>query len=118
MIESTTTTDSPLSDTIHKYTAQTDECVRRHPASAVLFALGAGLLIGLIVRGLRPDPTPRQRLTRLLEEFESRLRGVVEPAVEKAGALAHEGVDALQHGEARVEQLVRGAGQRVRKLFS
>jgi hypothetical protein len=102
--------------------AEVDAYVRRNPATALLVAVGAGLAIGLIVRALQPEPSPRQRAFRLLEDLEDRLRDAVSPAVGKAGALAQGGVEALQHGvqrgEARLERLLHNASKRFRKLLS
>ena len=63
--------------------AEVDQCVRRNPATAILVALGAGLAIGLIVRALRPEPTPQYRVARLLEDLEDRLRDVTGPSSAK-----------------------------------
>ena len=102
---------------------QVDQCVRNNTLSALAVALGTGLLIGLLARALRPqpDPTPRQRIARLLEEFEDRLREVTEPALRKAGSYASDGVDSftesLHSGEARLERALNNVGSRLRGLF-
>ena len=70
--------EEPISSAASECCAEVDECVRRNPGTALLIAVGAGLVIGLLVRGLRPEPTPRHRLAQLLEDIECRLHvGVV-----------------------------------------
>jgi hypothetical protein len=118
-----TAIETPVTDgAVSQCCAEVDACVRRNPATALLVAVGAGLAIGLLVRALQPEPTPRQRAFRLLEDLEDRLRDAVSPAVGKAGALAQGGVEALQHGvqrgEARLERLLHNASKRFRKLLS
>jgi ElaB/YqjD/DUF883 family membrane-anchored ribosome-binding protein len=103
--------------------AGVDDCVKHHPGAALVAALGAGLVIGLLARALRPppEPTPRQRIVRLLEEFEDRLREITAPALHKAGAYAGDQVDSiaesLHSGEARLERMLSDAGARLRGLF-
>ena len=98
--------------------AEVDQCVRRNPATAILVALGAGLAIGLIVRALRPEPTPQYRVARLLEDLEDRLRDVTGPVLRKASALASDGLEAAQQGGSRAESLLSDATRRVRRMFS
>ena len=98
--------------------AEVDQCVRRNPATAILVALGAGLAIGLIVRALRPEPTPQYRVARLLEDLEDRLRDVTGPVLRKASALASDGLEAAQQGGSRAESLLSDATRRMRRMFS
>ena len=97
--------------------AEVDQCVRRNPGTAILVAVGAGLAIGLIVRALRPEPTPQYRMARLLEDLEDRLRDVTGPVLRKASALATDGLEAAQQGGSRAESLLADATRRVRGLF-
>lgn len=98
--------------------SEMDQCVRRNPGAALLIAVGTGIAIGLIVRALRPEPTPQYRVARLLEDFEDRLRDAATPMLRKASALASDGLDAAQSGEARLERLLGNATRRVRRIFS
>ena len=98
--------------------AETDQYVRRNPGTSILVALGAGLAIGLLVRALRPEPTPQYRLARLLEDLEDRVRGTTGPLWHKANALASDGLDAAHSGEARVERFLGDTSRRVRRWFS
>lgn len=97
--------------------AEVDECVRRNPGTTLLFALGAGLVIGLIVRGRRPA-TPRHRMMEFFEDLQDR----VQPVARKAAAMAGEGVEALREGahvsEAWLGRAFHGAKCRLRKMFS
>ena len=95
-----------------------DECVRRNPGTALLIAVGAGLAIGLLVRGLRPEPDARHRALRMFEDLECRLRDAAAPVLRRAGALASDGADALQDGLHSGDGLLRDARNRLRRLFS
>lgn len=108
--------------------AATDARILQHDqpccsrTNALLFALGAGLAIGLIVRAFRPAPTASQRVAYLLADLEDRLRAVSGPARRRASALASDGADVLRDslhdGEARLGGLFQNATRSVRKLFS
>ena len=105
-----------------EYNVEAEKCVSRNPATAILAAIGGGLLIALLVRALLPTPSPRQRLAGLLEDLEDRLRDAAEPAFRKANALAGDGTKAvnngLHRGEAQLDRFVRDARRRVRQLIS
>jgi len=111
--------ENPALEAAADYRAEAQDCVRRNPASAVLFALGAGLLIGILVRALRPDPTPQSRIATLLDSIEDRLRDLAKPAIGKAGAIAASGAEAVQDrlrsSEARVERFLSSVGKKLRK---
>ncbi len=87
-----------------------------------MMAVGAGLGLALLIKALRPEPTPRHALAQLIEDIESRIRDEAEPAARSARKLFSEGADALSDGlhtgEARVEGVIRDARKRLRKLFS
>lgn len=104
------------------YRDEAEQCVRRNPASAVLCALGAGLLIALLVRALRPEPTPRQRAQRLLDSLEDRLRSAADPLLRRAGSLASNGADALhggvRRGEEHMDTLLRRGRRELRRFLS
>lgn len=95
--------------------------VRRNPVATMVGALGAGLVIGLLVRSMRTE-TSCTRLAQLVEELEGRLRDTALPAFRKASAILQEGTSALgkgfREGESRVEQQLRTVSQRIQKLFS
>ena len=99
-----------------------DACVRRHPATSLLAAVGAGVVIALIVKALRPEPTPRQRIATLLADLEDRMREESAPAMKSAKKFFADSADTLSdglhEGEARVERVVRDAGKRLRKFFA
>ena len=115
------TVEQPAAAAAEYYT-EADQCVRRNPGSALLVAIGAGLVIALLVRALRPEPTPRSRLADLLEDLECRLRDSAEPAFRKANALASDGTKALHEGinrgEANLDRFIRDASRRVRQFLS
>ena len=98
--------------------AEVDQCVRQNPISAILVAVGVGVGITLLVRALRPEPTPRDRVERILEDIQDRLRGTTGPLLRKARALASDGLEAAHGGEAQIEGFVSDVSRRVRRLFS
>lgn len=116
MNETTATAAEPVT-TAAECCAEIEQYARRNPAAAILVALGTGLALGLLVRGLRPEATPRNRLARLLGDLEGRLRDARGPALRQAGALASDGLAAVQNGEARIERLFGDTTRRVRRLF-
>ena len=87
----------------------------------MLIAVGAGLAIALIVRALRPEPTPQHRITRMLEDIQRRVRDVAGPAFHKAGELASESAEAVSDGwhtgGARLGRFFRDGRKRLRHLF-
>ncbi len=114
-------TNDPINTTREaaaEYHEEMDRCVRRNPSTAILFAVGAGLAIGLLVRALRPEPTPQHRVARLLEDLEDRLRDATGPLLKRGSALASDGYDAAQEGTARAGSIINDATRRVRRLFS
>lgn len=88
----------------------------------LLAALGAGLVIGLIARALRPEPTAAQRLAHLVADLEERVRDTARPTWRRTRSYAHDGAgllrDGLHEGEVRVAGLLKNAADGVRKLFS
>ena len=98
--------------------ADFDQRVRSNPTAAILFAVGAGLAIGVLVRALRPHPTPQNRIMRMLGKLEHRLRDVTAPVLKKASELASDGLEAAQEGGSRAKGVLAAAGRRVRGLFS
>jgi ElaB/YqjD/DUF883 family membrane-anchored ribosome-binding protein len=98
--------------------AEADACIRRNPGSALLVAISAGVVIGLLVRSLRPAPTPRDRITDLLEDLNSRVRDLASPVWRKAASLASDGLQNAQSGEARAERFLGDSMRRLRNLFS
>lgn len=95
-----------------------DQRVRRNPSAAILIAAGTGLAIALLVRALRPEPTPQHRLARMLGKLEDRLHDLTAPVLRKAGELASDGMEAAQEGGSRAKGVLVAAGRRVRGLFS
>jgi hypothetical protein len=113
-----TTTDPTTNTPGEEYRRETEECIRRNAGSAILIAIGAGIALGLLARALRPAPTPQERMSRLVDDLEDRLRNLTGPILRRAGALASDGLEAAQHGEARAERFLGDATRRLRKLFS
>ena len=113
--------EQPATEAAAECCAEVDQCVRRNPGSALLFTLGAGLLIGLLIRALRPAPSPKARVAQLLEDLEWRLRDAAEPTLRKANAFASDGAsavhDGLNRGEAQLDRLLRDARKRIRKFL-
>jgi ElaB/YqjD/DUF883 family membrane-anchored ribosome-binding protein len=116
------TIEEPVTDRMADCGAEMDDRVRRNPGTALLIAAGAGLAIGLIVRALRPEPTPRNRAMQLLKDLEARLRDVTEPALRKAGEMASDGAsvvqDGLHNGSVGLKRAFHDARKRVVNLFS
>jgi ElaB/YqjD/DUF883 family membrane-anchored ribosome-binding protein len=82
--------------------------VREHPIAVVLVALGVGLAAGVAIRLLTtppPPPTTRQRIQRTLEDIQSRLAELAQPAYDRASALAGTGADALKKGMGHVQDM-------------
>lgn len=98
--------------------ADIDQRVRRNPGTAMLIAAGTGLALALLVRALRPEPTPQRRLARMLGKIEDRLHDLTAPVLRKASELASDGLEAAQEGGSRAKSVLVAAGRRVRGLFS
>jgi len=111
----------PVTNAAAKCCTDVEQRVRRNPGTAMLIAVGTGLAIGLIVRALRPDRTPQQRVARMLEDIERRVRDVTGPALHKAGELASEGAEAVREGwhtgGVRLGRFFRDGSQKLRHLF-
>lgn len=97
--------------------AEMDRRVRRNPGTALMIAVGAGLAIGMLVRAMRPEPTPQDRLARILEDVEDRLREVTGPVIRRASSLANDGLEAAHHTGAHAESILSDAVRRVRRMF-
>lgn len=105
-----------------KCCSDASDYVRRNPAATILYAVGTGLVLGLLVRALRPEPEPRTRVAQLLEDIEQRLRTSTGPVLSRTGALAQEGVHAIQDGmecgRAHLKDALRGATRRFNRFLS
>ena len=114
--------DEPVTSAAAKCCTDVEQRVRRNPGTAILIAVGTGLVVGLLVRALRPNPTAGHRVTRMLEDIERRVRTAAGPAVRKAGALVGEGAEAVSEGwhtgEARLGRLFREGRSRLSRLWS
>lgn len=95
-----------------------DQYVQRNPGVSVLAAVGVGLALGLLVRALRPDPAPQNRIARMLGDFEHNFRDVTAPVLRKMSSLASDGLDAAQEGGSRAKHFFSDASKRVRGIFS
>ena len=110
--------DKPAED---GYCAEMNRCARRNPAATLLAAIGTGLAIGLLVRGLRPTRSPRARMIDFIDDLHERLHDATSPVLRKASAMAGDGADLLRErahdGEAWVGRFVKDARCRLRKMF-
>jgi len=108
--------------TASEYRDEMNRRIQKNPTTAVLVALGAGLVTALVIRALRPEPPPASRIARLLEDIQDRLRETTSPAIRRSSARVATAADALRdgvnEGEARVERLIHQAGKRLRSFFS
>ncbi len=112
----------PVSNAPADLGAELDQCVRRNPGGSLLVALGLGLALGILVRGLRPEPRPQHRLAELLEDLEERVRETSAPAFRQASKLASESAQVLgsglHRGEAQLERVLRQTARRLRGFWS
>jgi hypothetical protein len=116
-------TPIPTDDLYHpdaEYQPPLSESARRGTGTNILIAIGIGLAVGAVVHALRPAPKPQHRLARLLEDMEETLREVSAPALNRVGALASDGAQAVgarvHRGEAQVEKFIRDAARRLRRF--
>ncbi len=120
MNDSTKIDEAAIAETDPRIAGAMQPCSDR--TSMVLWAIGAGLAIGLIVRALRPQPTRTERVSQLLADLEDRLRDATRPTLRRASAYASDGAevlrDRLHTGEARIGRIFHDATRGVRKLFS
>ncbi len=89
---------------------QARQQVREHPLAVVLVALGAGLAAGLAIRFLAsppPPPTTRQRVQRTLEDIQSRLMDLAQPAYRRASEFAGSGADMVKKSIDQVQDHVQ-----------
>jgi hypothetical protein len=121
MIEPEYITEEPHG-AVEKTYQEAEECVRRHPGSALLATIIAGLAIGLLVRALLPERKPEYRALRLLDEIEGRLRRLTGTPLSKTEDTASDRLQTLgkriRNREAGLERALRKVGKRVTNLFS
>ena len=114
-------TAPPDANAEESYCEDMGQCVRRHPGTTVLIAIGAGLAIGLLVRGLRPTPSPQRRLLNFIDDLQGRLSDVATPVVRRAATMAGEGAEILRgrahDGEAWLGRFVKDARRRLHRAF-
>ena len=98
------------------------ECARGNPGATLFIAIGTVLVIGLLVRALRPAPSPRERLMGYIDDLHDRLNEAAAPMLRKAGAMAGDGAEMLRDrahdGEAWLGRIVKDARCRLRKMCS
>jgi ElaB/YqjD/DUF883 family membrane-anchored ribosome-binding protein len=103
------------------YCAEMNQCVRRNPAATLLVAIVAGLVIGLLVRGLRPTPSPQRRMMNFIDDLHGRLSGVATPVVRRAATIAGDAAEMVRErahdGEAWIERAIKAVRCRLRKSF-
>jgi hypothetical protein len=116
------TVEEPIREQVADYCAEADNYVRRNPGTSLLVAIGTGLALGLLVRALRPEPTPRNRAVQLLRDIESKLREITEPAIQRASELASDGASAVQEGlhtgSTEMKRAFAGVRKRLSSLFA
>jgi ElaB/YqjD/DUF883 family membrane-anchored ribosome-binding protein len=115
--ESTTPQEHSAMD----YMEEVDECVRRNPASAILVALGVGLLIGALIRTLQPQK-PENRIAAMLGDIQHKLHQLSKPVyrgaarvAENSGDFVRGGVDRL--GDMHLERRLKRWGKSLRNFL-
>ncbi len=98
-----------------------DDAVRENPTRSIVCAVGAGLLLGLLVRGFHHRP-PEARAARLLDELRERIENLAEPASRRARSLAKKGASLVEDGSDEIDDLhldskVKGLTRKLRDLF-
>jgi ElaB/YqjD/DUF883 family membrane-anchored ribosome-binding protein len=98
-----------------------ENMVRENPTRAIVFALGVGMIIALIVRALQPPP-PKARALRLIEDLRDQLSDLADPAYRRARGLASNGASLVEEGVDRLSDLhidrkLNKMAGRLRKLF-
>ena len=97
-------------------TEQVGRLVREHPVAVLLGAVGIGCAMGLLARELlSPPPPPRHRALQILEDIQSRLAELTEPARDDVTGLAEDGADAVRRGMHTLAGL--RLGRRLRHWF-
>lgn len=94
-----------------------ESLIRRHPLVAAMTIAGIGCALGIAAREwLAPPPSPKSRALHLLEDIQTRLAELVEPAYDRAADLADEGLSTMKRGlhSAGGSRL----GSRLGRLFS
>jgi ElaB/YqjD/DUF883 family membrane-anchored ribosome-binding protein len=116
-------------ETLQNVQKQARQQVREHPLTVVLVALGAGLAAGLVLRALStppPPPTTRQRIQNALEDIQSRLMDLAQPAYKRASEFAGSGADMMKKGidqvqdhvsDLHIEKKINGILGRIKGLF-
>ncbi len=105
-------------DYVAEYGIEIDEFVRRNPAVALLAALGVGLALGVAANALRPEPSPKRRAARWLDDLEDRLHDATAPLLRRGSALTNDAVDAALESRDCAEGVIADATRRLRQLFS
>lgn len=81
------------------FVSTVEAAIRRHPIAAILTVVGVGCAVGVMTRELlTPAPAPKNRALRLLEDIQSRLAELAEPARDRVSQLTEDGVNAVKHG--------------------
>lgn len=94
-----------------EYREGMDNCVRRHPESAVMAALLGGLFIGFVVLLLRPQPTARSRTMRLLDDMQHQVRDLANLGVKRVKKGIH-------RSEGKLEGMMHGVSRRWHRFLS
>ena len=113
---------STPSRTITDCAAKLQKLASENPKRTLLAAIGVGLVVGYLVRTLRPR-TPESRTARLLADVRSRLHDIAVPIRKQTEHLVESSTSAVRNGVAHLHDLHLGRGlkklgQRFRKLFS
>lgn len=115
----------PLHDThnaeIPVYQTEEKPEVACKKCSTIFVAIGLTVAAALVIRALRPKPTPQNKLAGILEQIEGHLRKKAKPAGEKIGRLLSSGTDIfedrLHKGESHLDNLIDKARRQIQKLI-
>ena len=107
---------------VTEYAAKLQKLASENPKRTLLAAIGVGLVVGYLVRTLRPR-TLDSRTARLLADVRSRLHDIAVPIRKQTEHLMESSTSAVRHGVAHLNDLHLGRGlkklgQRFKKLFS
>lgn len=90
--------ETPVMETCAPATIRKIEClIRLHPLVAAMTIAGIGCAVGIAAREwLTPPPPPKSRALQLLEDIQSRLAKLAEPAFDRAVDVADDSRSAMK----------------------
>jgi len=75
-------------------TCAVERCVRENPTYSILIAAGVGIGLGLLLRALQPTKD-ENRAERLISDLRQQIRGIAEPAYDRASAITRSGMEQI-----------------------